>query len=83
MSVLRIDSYEIDATAPTVETEEEGLRVRLAKGREICVPFAWFLRLMNATPEQRADCRLIGSEVGVGWRDVDEHTPIVGLLRGH
>ncbi len=74
---------EIDATAVAVETDEDGLRVRLADGREICVPLAWFPRLMNATPEQRANWRLIGHGIGVGWKDVDEHISIAGLLRSY
>ena len=80
---MLISQVEIDATAVAVETDESSLRVMLADGREICVPLVWFPRLLNATPEQRANWRLIGHGVGVGWRDVDEHISIAGLLRSH
>ncbi len=78
-----ISQVEIDATAVAVEADEDGLRVRLADGREIYVPLAWFPRLLNATPEQRADWRLIGHGIGVGWKEIDEHISIAGLLRSH
>jgi hypothetical protein len=72
---------EIDATAVGVETDEDALRVMLADGREIVAPLVWFPRLLNATAEQRANWRLIGHGIGIGWRDVDEHISIAGLLR--
>ncbi len=72
---------EIDATAVGVEVDEYTLRVRLADGREISAPLLWFPRLLNATPQQRENWRLIGHGIGIGWRDVDEHISIAGLLR--
>ena len=78
MSTLQI---EIDATAVGVQTDEDTLRVMLADGREIVAPLVWFPRLLSATPEQRANWRLIGHGIGIGWRDVDEHLSVAGLLR--
>jgi hypothetical protein len=72
---------EIDATAVGVETDDDTLRVLLADGREIVAPLVWFPRLLNATPEQRSRWRLIGHGIGIGWRDVDEHISVAGLLR--
>jgi len=72
---------EIDATAVGVETDDETLRVMLADGREISAPLLWFPRLLNATPEQRSHWRIIGHGIGIGWRDVDEHISVAGLLR--
>jgi hypothetical protein len=74
---------ELDATAVSVETDDDSLRVVLADGREIIVPLMWFPRLLNATPEQRANWRLIGHGIGVHWEDVDEDISIAGLLRQH
>ena len=51
---------ELDATAVAVTTDDSSLRVVLADGRELAVPLEWFPRLRDATPEQRANWRLIG-----------------------
>ena len=72
---------EIDMTATGVEVDEDTLRVMLADGREIAAPLVWFPRLLNATSEQRANWRLIGHGIGIGWRDIDEHISVAGLLR--
>jgi hypothetical protein len=42
------------------------------------VPLAWFLRLMHATPEQRAKGEL--SRSGRHWDEIDEDIAIAGLL---
>ena len=73
--------FEIDATAVGVETDDDVLRVRLADGRAVVVPLAWFPRLLNATHEQRPNWRFIGHGVGIGWSDIDEHISVAGLLR--
>jgi hypothetical protein len=72
---------EIDAAAVGVQTDDDTLRVLLADGREIVAPLVWFPILLNATPEQRANWRLIGHDTGIGWGDIDEHISIAGLLR--
>jgi len=55
---------------------------RLADGRVISVPFAWSWRLLEATPRQRENFRLIGSGQGIHWRDVDEDVSVEGMLHG-
>lgn len=54
--------------------------VDLADGRTIAVPLAWFPRLLNATPQQRAEVRL--SVRGLHWGAIDEDISIDGLLAG-
>ena len=54
----------------------------LADGRVISVPLAWSWRLSEATPQQRAHFRLIGSGQGVHWPDVDEDISVEGMLHG-
>jgi hypothetical protein len=54
--------------------------LRLSDGREIGAPIAWFPRLASATPEQRANWRLIGRGVGIHWPDIDEDISVLGLL---
>ena len=46
----------------------------------IAVPVAWFPRLMNATPEQRAQVEF--SSRGLHWESLDEDISIDGLLAG-
>ena len=55
---------------------------RLVDGRVISVPLAWFWRLSEATPAQRANFRIIGTGQGVHWPDVDEDISVEGMLHG-
>src|SRR5260221_10596022 len=68
--------------ATEVETSDDELTVSLADGRRISVPLAWFPRLLNATPKERAEFRLIGQGQGIHWPRIDEDVSIAGLLRG-
>lgn len=61
---------------------EDAIVAELADGRTIGVPLAWSWRLSEATPEQRANWRLIGSGEGVHWPDVDEDISVRGMLDG-
>lgn len=70
----------LEPLATDVTVSDERLSVVLSDGREVSAPLAWFPRLLNATPEQRKDWRLIGGGVGIGWRSVDEHVSVAGLL---
>lgn len=63
-----------------VRFEEEKFWVNLKDGRTIGVPFTWFSRLLNATPEQREDYFL--SPSGLHWDEIDEDISIKGLLAG-
>jgi hypothetical protein len=58
------------------------LVVRLEDGRAVHVPMQWFPRLRDASPEERADWRLIGRGVGIHWPKLDEEVSVRGLL-GH
>jgi hypothetical protein len=59
---------------------EDTLRVRLADGREVSVPLAWFPRLERGSTQQRQQWRLIGGGVGIQWPDLDEDLSVAGLL---
>lgn len=65
-----------------VHTDDRHLTVDLADGRRLSVPLAWSIRLLQATPEQRRNCRLIGDGQGIHWPDLDEDLSVEGLLRG-
>ncbi|MEI6258191.1 MAG: DUF2442 domain-containing protein [Planctomycetota bacterium] len=56
--------------------------VKLADGRTISAPLAWYPRLLHATPEQRAHCVVAGADYGVHWPELDEDLSVEGLLRG-
>ena len=54
--------------------------VDLSDGRTIGVPLAWFPRLLDANPDERADVEL--SRHGLHWEALDEDISVAGLLAG-
>lgn len=68
------------ATAKTIRFDDFTLWADLTDGRTLGVPLAWFPRLANATPEQRAAYSL--SRRGIHWESIDEDISIAGLLAG-
>ncbi len=68
--------------ARDITVTEDTLRVDLSDGRTICVPLAWFPRLVHASPTERENWRLIGKGEGIHWQDVDEDVSVEGLLAG-
>jgi hypothetical protein len=66
--------------ATDVEVTDDRLIVRLADGREVSAPLAWFPRLQGATPRQRRNWRFIGHGIGIHWPEVDEDVSIAGVL---
>lgn len=75
-------ALKVDPRITTVQVTDDRIIVELADGRMIGVPLAWSWRLEDATPEQRANWRLIGSGEGVHWPDVDEDISVRGMLDG-
>jgi hypothetical protein len=68
-------------TSPkTVRFDDDSMWVDLADGRTIAVPLAWFPRLLDASPEQRAHVEL--SRTGLHWEALDEDISVAGLLAG-
>ena len=63
-----------------VRFDEDTLWVSLSDGRTIAAPLAWFPRLLEAAPEQRAHVEL--SKGGLHWDALDEDISIAGLLAG-
>jgi hypothetical protein len=72
----------VDARVASVSVTDDAITAELADGRTISVPLAWSWRLSDATPEQRANWRLIGSGEGVHWPEVDEDISVRGMLDG-
>ena len=64
----------------SVRFDDDSLWVELSDGRTLGVPLAWFPRLLRASPEQRAACRI--SSRGLHWAELDEDVSVAGLLAG-
>ena len=71
-----------DERVAGVSFDGERLIVDLMDGRTIAVPLAWYPRLLDATPEQRADWEVAGAGYGIHWPQIDEDLSVEGLLRG-
>ena len=68
-------------TSPkAVRFDDDTVWVSLSDGRTVAAPLAWFPRLLQATPEQRAQVEL--SKNGLYWDAMDEDISLVGLLAG-
>ena len=65
-----------------VRFDEHRLIVDVQDERMIAVPLAWYPRLFNATPEQRAAWERCGGGYGIHWEAIDEDLSTEGLLRG-
>lgn len=69
------------STSPkAVRFDEDTLWVSLSDGRTIAAPLAWFPRLLEAAPEQRAMVEL--SKGGLHWDALNENISVAGLLAG-
>lgn len=74
-SAIRIEPRAVD-----VRVTDDALEVRLADGRELRVPLAWFPKLQAASASARQQWRLVGNGVGIHWPEVDEDLSVAGLL---
>ncbi len=83
ISSLDVRDVEFDSSAVDVMVNEDAIMIRLADGREISAPLAWYPRLLDATPEQRSKWQIIGGGYGINWEELDEDISVRGLLRIH
>ena len=74
------DLLDADPVATDVEITDTMLRLILSDGRELSVPLAWFPRLRDASPTQRANWEPIGRGHGLHWPDVDEDISVRALM---
>ncbi len=63
-----------------VRFDDDCFWVDVEDGRTIGVPFAWFPRLLAATPAQRLDYEL--SPLGIHWDAIDEDILVEALFQG-
>jgi hypothetical protein len=65
-----------------IKVTDDTITAYLVDGRVISVPLAWSWRLSEATPEQRANYKIIGDGQGVHWPEIDEDISAEGMLYG-
>ena len=70
-----------EALAVEIACTREMLSVTLSDGRTVSAPVAWFPRLADATPSERADWELIGGGIGIHWEKIDEDISVASLLQ--
>jgi len=71
-----------DLRVREVFVDDDRLSVELMDGRAIAVPLAWYPRLAEASPAQRAHWEIAGGGYGIHWPEIDEDLSTEGLLRG-
>lgn len=80
---MTISSVEIAVPAITgVSVTPDTLTADMEDGRTISVPLAWYPRLLEASPEERINFRLIGKGVGIHWESLDEDISSENLIAG-
>ena len=79
---MGIWAVQADERVKNIELTEEKICVDLMDGRTIIVPLAWYPRLLNAKPEQRAKWEICGGGYGLHWEEIDEDLSTEGMLRG-
>jgi hypothetical protein len=75
-------ALETDPRIKTFEVNDTEITARLTDGRSVSIPLHWSWRLEQATPAQRANCRLIGDGEGAHWPDIDEDLSLHGMFYG-
>jgi len=66
--------------ATNVEIANNHLKIALADGRELIVPFAHWPFLAHATESARNNWEFTYSHDGIYWPSLDEYLSIAGLL---
>jgi hypothetical protein len=70
----------MDILAKAVRFDDSYMWIDLSDGRTIGVPYAWFPRLLSASPKQREAVEV--GRFGLHWDELDEDISIAGLLAG-
>ena len=76
------ETVEGSALAKSIHVTDTELVVELTDGRKVCIPIEWYPRLMQATPAERSDYKLIGNGSGIHWPQLDEDISVEGILAG-
>jgi hypothetical protein len=79
---MSISATAADERVADVRFDDHRIIVDLMDGRTIAAPLAWYPRLLDASPDQRANWKRAGGGYGLHWPDLDEDLSTEGLLRG-
>lgn len=80
---MTTSTVELGASRATgIAVTDDELTARLADGRSISVPLAWYPRLVHATPDERSNWELFAANRHIHWADLDEDISVEGLLEG-
>ena len=79
---MSTSEYDPRIAARNVTFTAERMTVELADERALVIPLEWYPRLLNGTPAQRSNWRLIGQGSGIRWPDLDEDISTIGLIEG-
>jgi len=79
---MGILAAEADERVRDVRFDDATMSVELMDGRTITVPLAWYPRLLDAKPADRANWQIAGAGYGLHWPSLDEDLSTEGLLRG-
>ena len=71
-----------EARAEKLTFSNDAMSVRLADGRTLIVPLAWYPRLQHGSAKERQNYEIIGEGEYIHWPDLDEDLTVVGLLEG-
>ena len=79
---MSTSTLEQTAVAVDVQLTSSQLKVKLADGRSLSVPLAWFPRLQHGSRAERKNWQIFGEGSAIEWPDLDEHIGVDGLLAG-
>lgn len=65
-----------------VTVTEDSLAVDLSDGRTISAPLMWYPRLVQGSPRERNNWRLIAGGEGIHWPDLDEDLSVESIILG-
>jgi hypothetical protein len=71
-----------EARARAVSLTADELTLDLVDGRTISVPLAWYPRLWNGSPEERAHVEILADGAYLHWPDLDEDVSVEGIVEG-
>jgi len=71
-----------EARAQRVAVTEDTLVIDLIDGRSVSAPLVWYPRLLNGTPRERNNWRLIADGEGIHWPDLDEDLSVEAIVLG-
>ncbi|MDO8526969.1 MAG: DUF2442 domain-containing protein [Deltaproteobacteria bacterium] len=71
-----------ESVAIDVGFTDDMICLTLVDGREVRAPLEFYPKLVQATPQQRKDYRLIGGGRGIHWEDLDEDLSVESIVLG-